>query len=178
MKYSLLFASLAPLLLLLGCTGPRTNSPEETVGYGWAKNAVNAVIFRKNSVVSHQGVQYTAYYDSTAHVVLAKRTLPSGAWETWQTQYRGNVKDAHNSISLMVDGDGFLHLAWDHHNQPLRYCRSTHPGSLELTEKMPMVGKDEERVSYPEFYRFPDGDLSFPVPGRRLRAGQPGDQPL
>ena len=61
----------------------------------------------------------------------------------------------------MVDGDGYLHMSWDHHGHPLRYCRSKEPGSLELTEKMPMTGKKEGRVTYPEFYRLPDGNLLF-----------------
>jgi len=61
----------------------------------------------------------------------------------------------------MVDGSGFLHLAWDHHNNPLRYCRSISPGSLELSPKLPMTGKFEEQVTYPEFYKMPDGNLLF-----------------
>jgi hypothetical protein len=60
-----------------------------------------------------------------------------------------------------VDGAGFLHLAWDLHNQPLRYARGTSPGALTLTDTMPMTGKDEASVSYPEFYRQPDGKLLF-----------------
>lgn len=131
------------------------------VGDGWAKNSVNANILRHNSVVSHDGDQYVAFYDADGCVVLAKRTIGSDDWVARKTQYSGNVKDAHNSISIMVDGDGYLHMSWDHHGHPLRYCRSTSPGSLELTEKLPMTGKQEGRVTYPEFYRLPDGDLLF-----------------
>ena len=35
------------------------------------------------------------------------------------------------------------------------------PGSLTLTEKLPMTGDDEELVTYPEFYKLADGDLLF-----------------
>jgi hypothetical protein len=134
---------------------------QNPIGYGWAKNAVNAVVFRKNSVVSHQNDQYTAYYDSTGNVMLAKRKLNTDKWQVIKTKYKGNVKDAHNDISIMVDGQGYLHLAWDHHNNPLRYSRSVKPGSLDLTEQLPMTGKQENKVSYPEFYRLPTGDLLF-----------------
>ncbi|GEO05160.1 hypothetical protein AAE02nite_28240 [Adhaeribacter aerolatus] len=134
---------------------------ETPVGLGWSKNAVNAVIFRKNAVVSHAGMQYTAYYDTAGYMVLARRALKSKRWEVKRTSYQGNVKDAHNAISIMVDGDGFLHVSWDHHNNPLRYSRSVSPGSLELSPKMAMVGQDEARVTYPEFYRLPTGDLLF-----------------
>lgn len=128
---------------------------------GWARNSVNAVIFRRNSVVTHGDSQYVAFYNADANVVLARRRLGTETWDVCKTRYKGNVLDAHNSISIMVDGDGFLHMSWDHHGHPLRYCRSKTPGSLELTEKMPMTDKNEGKVSYPEFYRLPNGNLLF-----------------
>lgn len=131
------------------------------VGVGWAKNSVNTVVFRKNSLVSYKDTQYIAFYDEEQYVVLGKRKVGATQWQLKQTPYKGNTADAHNTISIMVDGDGYLHLAWDHHNNPLRYCRSLLPGSLEMTPKMAMTGKVENRVSYPEFYRLPDGNLLF-----------------
>lgn len=139
------------------------NIPKQLVpvGLGWAKNTVNANILRHNAVVSHGRTQYAAYYDAEANVILAKRTLGSSDWETHKTQYQGKVRDAHNVISIMIDGAGYLHVSWDHHGHPLRYARSVAPGSLELSDKLPMLGEKEARVTYPEFYRLPDGDLIF-----------------
>jgi hypothetical protein len=131
------------------------------VGDGWARTSVNAVVFRKNSLVTHGDVQYIAFYDPQARVVLGKRKLGSDAWELKVTRYQGNALDAHNSISIMVDGAGYLHLAWDHHNSTLRYARSQRPGGLEMSGEMPMTGQDETSVSYPEFHRQPDGNLLF-----------------
>ena len=123
------------------------------VGEGWARNSVNAVVFRKNALVSQGDVQYIAFYDPQARVVLGKRKLGSDTWELRTTPYKGNALDAHNSISIMVDGAGYLHLAWDHHNSALRYARSLRPGGLEMGSEMPMTGQDEASVSYPEFHR-------------------------
>ena len=67
-------------------------------------------------------------------------------WRMWRTQYTGNIKDAHNVISLGLDGDGYLHMSWDHHNHPLRYVRSTAARSLDLGEKMTMTGKFEKKA--------------------------------
>jgi len=131
------------------------------VAKGWAKNCVNAVIFRRNSVTTHEGFQYVAYYGEDKNVMLAKRSLAGDTWDIKKTPYQGNAQDAHNAISIMVDGDGYLHMSWDHHNHALRYCRSVTPGSLELTEKLPMTGKHEGRVTYPEFYRLANGNLLF-----------------
>lgn len=131
------------------------------VDSGWANNSVNAVVFRKNSLVSYRDTQYISFYDSERYVVLGKRKLGTTQWQIKRTPYRGNAADAHNTISIMIDGDGYLHLSWDHHNNILHYCRSVQPGSLELTDQMPMTGKFEKKVSYPEFYKMPDGNLLF-----------------
>lgn len=149
------------LLLIALLSGAWANPKIIPVAEGWAKNTVNANILRHNSVVTHEDSQYVAYYAEDASVILAKRKLGSQKWVIQRTQYKGNVKDAHNTISIMVDGAGYLHMSWDHHGHQLRYCRSKAPGSLELTDKMPMAGKNENRVTYPEFYRLPEGDLLF-----------------
>jgi hypothetical protein len=134
---------------------------EDLLKDGWAKNIVNAVIFRKNSLVSNKDTQYISFYNSEGYVVLGKRQLGSFEWILQKTQYQGNTSDAHNAISIMTDGEGYLHIAWDHHGSPLRYARSKAPGSLNLSEKMPMTGSNEGNVSYPEFYKLPDGNLIF-----------------
>ncbi len=128
---------------------------------GWSSNSVNAVIFRKNSLATHKNTQYVAFYDPEERVILAKRKVGKSEWEIHTTQYKGHAADAHNSISIMVDGEGYLHMAWDHHNDTLRYAKSIKPGSLELTEKMSMTGENENSITYPEFHRLPDGDLLF-----------------
>ena len=106
---------------------------------GWAGNSINMVIFRRNSIISHNNHQYVAFYDDSATVILAKRHIDSAKWEIHKTQYKGNIKDAHNSISIMIDGDGYLHMAWDHHGNPLNYCKSTIPEGLELANKISMT---------------------------------------
>lgn len=155
---------LASLLALLLPVSPATATSDvrlTPIGKGWARNQVNAVIFRKNSVTTHGNTQYVAFYDGESRLVLAKREVNSTRWQVQQTPYRGKTTDAHNAISLAVDGDGFLHLAWNHHVSRLQYCRSRAPGVLELTEPLPMLGDKEERLTYPEFYNLADGNLLF-----------------
>ena len=128
---------------------------------GWAKNSVNTVSFRKNSLVTFRDTQFIAFYDAESYVVLGKRKVGTASWVIARTQYLGNTADAHNSISIAVDGEGFLHLSWDHHNNSLRYAKGVVPLSLEIGSKTTMTGKVENKVSYPEFYSLPDGDLLF-----------------
>ncbi len=131
------------------------------VGEAYSSTSVNTAVFRNNSLVTNGNVQYISYYDAEGYLTLGKRILGTKDWTLNRTQYKGNVADAHNVISMMVDGDGYLHLSFDHHGDKLNYCKSTAPGSLILGEKEPMTGDDEIDVTYPEFYRMPDGDLLF-----------------
>ncbi len=131
------------------------------IGLGWAKNSINVTVFRKNSVVTFNGTQFASFYDSTGYVVLAKRQIGTDTWETNKTQYTGNIDDAHCSISIGVDGDGYLHMAWNHHNNSMNYCISNDPGSIVMGEKITMLGTLEDDVTYPEFFKMPNGDLLF-----------------
>ena len=148
------------LSLLIGCL-PASAQRLIEIGKGYSSTSINTTVFRNSSLVTFKRHQYTAYYDAEGYMVLGKRELGSAQWELQRSPYKGNVADAHNVISLMVDGDGYLHVAFDHHAQPLNYCRSTAPESLILGEKEPMTSKDETDVTYPEFYRLSNGDLLF-----------------
>jgi hypothetical protein len=131
------------------------------VGDGWAQNSVNTVVFRKNSLVTHGDTQYVSYYDGNGNVIIGKRKYNEDKWELKNTGFTGDAKDAHCSISIMVDGDGFVHLSWGHHGHPLRYAKSTAPHSLEFTSEIPMTGVNERNVTYPEFFRMASGNLLF-----------------
>jgi len=131
------------------------------VGEGYCKTSVNTAVFRGSSVATHGDCQYIAYYDPEGYVTLGKRMHGSDDWTIRRTQYKGNVKDAHNVISIGVDGGGTVHVSFDHHGNALRYCRGVAPGSLRLGGLEPMTGVDESDVTYPEFYSLPDGDLLF-----------------
>ncbi|MEO5910988.1 MAG: BNR repeat-containing protein, partial [Pelobium sp.] len=104
---------------------------------------------------------FIAFYNADGFVVLGKRKVNSSEWTIKQTSYKGNIKDAHNIISIMVDGDGFLHIAWDHHNNKLNYAKSVSPCSLELSSPIQMTGFNEDKVSYPEFYKLNEDKLLF-----------------
>ena len=158
---------LLPLLALVSIhVNPQPGDGEKKVTIikvdkGWAGNSINTVVFRKNSLTTYQGTQYIAFYNQQQFVVIGKRKPGDKKWQLKQTIYKGNAKDAHNCISIAVDGMGYLHMSWDHHNNQLNYCKSKSPGSLELTNKLSMTGSNEQKVSYPEFQKLPGGDLIF-----------------
>jgi len=134
---------------------------ESKVAVGYSASSVNAVVFRRNSLVTFDDSQYIAFYNGSKNVIIGKRKLDSDEWLVNHSQFSGNAVDAHNVISIIVDGDGYLHMSWDHHGHPLRYAKGLAPGSIELGEKESMTGSLENRVTYPEFYKLSNGDLLF-----------------
>ena len=154
------------VFLFLLCVSLNVKSQKNTISStiatnGWANNSVNVVVFRKNALTTFKNNQYAAYYDADQFVVLAKRKLNSQNWEILKTQYTGDATDAHKSISIMVDGSGYLHIVWGQHNNNLNYARSVHPENLALGNKESMLGSKENKVSYPEFYKLANGNLLF-----------------
>jgi hypothetical protein len=95
-------------------------------------------------------------------MVLGKRKHNTTKWELEVTKYKGRVTDAHNYIALALDGEDYLHVAFNHHVDPLHYVKGDAPGSIKVGELLPMTGKNEDRVTYPQFYFLPkEGDLLF-----------------
>ncbi|TRW22956.1 neuraminidase [Flavobacterium zepuense] len=151
--------SLCLCIVLTGCASLKVK--ETTVGEGWSNNSVNTVVFRNSALTTHKDYQYTAYYDNDSTMVLGKRKLGGSKWQVLKTAYKGNVKDAHNSISIAVDAKGYLHVSWDHHDTRLRYVKGKEPLSLELGAEELMTGDQELKVTYPEFHNLPDGKMLF-----------------
>jgi hypothetical protein len=151
-----------PVIVLFICLNSCCkNISQSIIGDGWSNNSVNTVKFRKNALTTYKEFQFAAYYNETGFLILAKRKLNSKKWTVLQTNFNGNVNDAHNSISIAIDGLGYLHVSWDHHNTKLRYARSLEPLSLQLGEELVMTGLQEDNVTYPEFYNLPNGNLLF-----------------
>ena len=159
----IVFCCVVGLLTLTATATAQQVAKVETipVGAGWAGNSINTVVFRKNSLCTYQNTQYISYYNKEGYVVLGKRKLSSTKWELKTTDLKANVNDAHNSISIMVDEEGYLHMAYNHHNNVLHYRKSISPGSLAMTNELPMTGKLETKVTYPEFYSMPNGNVLF-----------------
>jgi hypothetical protein len=162
MRYHAHFFAFA-MIFSFAAPPTRAQAPVELmpIGKAWAANSINAIAFRQDPIATHGERQYAAYYDADARVVIASRTLGQKTWEQTVTLLTGNIKDAHNNISIAVDGQGFLHIAWDHHGHPLRYAQGTAAGSTQFGEKTPMTGQNEANVTYPQFFRLSDGNLLF-----------------
>jgi len=101
-----------------------TKSGLTIVSYG---GYLNGESFQQDGILTHKSYQYSAFWNTQRRVVLARRALPAGSWESIEfTDYTNTADDAHNTISLGIcPGDGTLHLSFDHHDSDLHYRRST-----------------------------------------------------
>ena len=159
--------------------------------------AINGEAFQGQALTSFGGFQYAIYWATdaatapAAHVAVARRTLPDGPWraiDLVDSPFKNGVAkgkagepfDAHNTCSIGIcPNDGTIHIAYDHHNHPLRY-RVTAPGaataarwdaSVFETERTTLVpGVPVKQVCYPYFERTPSGDMQMFV-----RRGGSGD---
>lgn len=128
----------------------------------FAKTSINAPIFRCNPIVSDGIIQIASYYDGDGFITFAHRSLNSDKWEIVKTDIQQDCSDAHKSISIALDGDGNIHLAYGMHDSRMTYRRSTSPYSFNFGPLEYMVDSiQEQKVTYPEFYSKNDGNLVF-----------------
>lgn len=147
----------------------------QTDDLGRAKAHINAASYKTQSLTTVGDYQFTSYYHSDGKLLVGRRNVVKNpkVWTLLRTQFTSiNINDAHNVSSLAIDGDGFLHIAWGVHANPLLYTRST--ASLLNDDPMRLIGANEGNagcladaiplqnapVTYPEFYNIPNsGDL-------------------
>lgn len=160
--------------------------------------AINGTSFQKDSILlTFGGYQYTAWYDTsntTQLIWLARRAVTNtsaGTWEKFQTDSQflngdETAWDAHDVVSIGIcPADGTLHMAWDHHNNTLRYRRSVvglcttnkaawGAGMLNAEQNWLVAsGQTELDVTYPQFTITTGGGLIF---NRRMGVSGNGDQ--
>ena len=126
--------------------------------------------------------QYVAFYAADRHLTVAARSLGETTWEMvrlpsersepprfgWNQTSAVLGWDSHNGIALAADSAGHLHLAGNMHCTGLAYWRTREPDEIDSFEQVkPMVGRDEERCTYPVFLERGDGRLVF-----QYRSGQ------
>lgn len=121
-------------------------------------------------LLTTNGHQYVAYYDTGHRMTVACRGIDSNAWQC-QVLPSNVGWDSHNGITMTADEDGVLHLAGNMHASPLVYFRTTRPWDITAFERVPaMTGTNETRCTYPRFMRAPDGRLLF-----HYRSGHSGN---
>jgi len=103
------------------------------------------------SLLTHQNLQFVAYYNEDRQMTIASRKINDNKW-TFQRLDSKLRWDSHNSVILGIDSKNCLHISGNMHNQPLVYFRSDN--TLDVTSIKPihqMTGELENKVTYPRF---------------------------
>jgi hypothetical protein len=133
------------------------------VGYVSASFPVNFSLF------SSEKKQYIAFYDTIHELTLACRELHTLTWDTSKLDSKVGW-DGHNYLSMIVDNDGYIHLAGNMHSSHLKYFRSSIPFDIHSMQVIDtMTGKDEDITTYPEFMNGPNKEIIF-----HYRSGRSG----
>jgi hypothetical protein len=171
---------------------PNITKLGETTLATTANTLLNGLSFQQIAIETYNGWQYVVWYNnvnsSTRQVNIKRRQLPNGAWSNIEfTDYNQTTNHDHNTISMGISTlDGTIHLAFDHHNNPIRYRRSvaglaTNPGSFSWTASQfgavssTLGGITVNPMTYPRFVRVPNGRLLLSV---RIGASGDGDEHL
>ncbi|MFM7245522.1 MAG: BNR-4 repeat-containing protein [Planctomycetaceae bacterium] len=145
--------------------------------------AINGASFQVSAVQTFGGYQYTAWYtnDANASVMFARRTVSGTTVGPWDAVNTGSKftngkgsSNAHNVISFGIAGDGSIHMAWDMHNNNLRYRRTAAglatTGSgwgasmFQAEQAFLMPGESTvTSVTYPNFVSKPNGGLLLAI---------------
>ena len=113
------------------------------------------------ALLTHAPYQYAAYYDANRHMVVASRKLDEETWE-YKTLPESVVWDSHNYITMAMDDTNRLHLSGNMHGVPLVYFRTANPFDIQSFERIEsLVGTEEDRMTYPRFFRGPQQEFIF-----------------
>ena len=121
----------------------------------WAGHPVGFSLF------TQPPLQFIAYYDAERQLTVAQRNLNERSWTTTKLPITTDW-DSHKYIEMVIDDDGYFHLCANLHVTPLIYFRTSQPRNLStFTRQSKMVGPDEDRTTYPIFFRGPENEFIF-----------------
>lgn len=105
--------------------------------------------------------QFVAYYDSARSMIIAQRKLGENTWKK-KILPETIGWDSHNYIAMALDNKGYLHVSGNMHVDDLVYFQASVPYDVaSLERKENLIGDLENRVTYPDFFSSPEGDLVF-----------------
>lgn len=178
-KYLLKLNLVLCAIILSALRAAQAESPQcvagKTVSIGGGKSGIEiddawsgtTVIF---DAISRNGKTYIGYYNAERWLTVAQLDNASGIVCRSRLDSRYAGWDSHNSIVLAFDKIGHLQIAGNMHATPLVYGEANTPDSISHIVLSPMIGKNEENVTYPNFITSQDGNLYF-----AYRSGVSGD---
>ena len=130
-----------------------------SLGPAWAGNSVNCVPFRISGLITRRGVRYCSHYDPEGNVVVTRSASGNDILSRHVIAKSELPFDAHRAISIGLDSQNHLHVAFGAHDSQLLITRSTgsEPDS-DFPPAAPIENELGHHISYPMFVSRFDGD--------------------
>ena len=144
------------------------------IGDMFGGSYINVNVARDMAMFSRNNQQYISYYNSNGYLVVGKRNLNSTYFEKYwlpttpvkipfikhpDTEYY--LSDPHYFISMQMDGAGYIHLAYGHHKDKLRYFKTVEPYDISAWVKDDKLENIvlKDKITYVRFLKLKNGDL-------------------
>ena len=128
----------------------------------------NSSSFVQDNTVVYNGNQYVIVVNEEKNPIILKRKYPNGEWDSFDlSTISGNPlnspteNDQHNTYSLGIDRNGYIHIAGNMHANKLKYVISTKPENISEWKIGTMIGAQEDAATYPVFILMPSKNLLF-----------------
>jgi hypothetical protein len=124
-------------------------------------------------IVNRNGSDYVSYLSSKSPQddVFVARRAPDGNWETRDTGVNATYDVGHTQTSLAIDGQGYLHVAYGMHNNPMRLVTSNDAESVSGGFSVPapaaIAAFAGGAYTYPNMTTAPNGDVYMIVRDQR-----------
>ncbi len=130
----------------------------------------------QTSVVSHKGNIYFGFVDAALNGCISKKD--KNGTVTTTVVVRSVLEDPHNSVSIGIDAEGYIHWTGDMHQDAMKYFRSDKPEDISTFSQLDgnianggMWGP--HGVSYGRFIQSRKGTLFF-ISRQRLGTNSDG----
>jgi hypothetical protein len=120
------------------------------------------------SFLTLKDLQIIAYYNQSRQVTLAARNINSLSWT--RVSLNSTVGwDSHNSLTMTVDSQGYLHVSGNMHKVSMNYWRSAQPVTTAsqfvtgFMQKLSVLvnSANESQATYPSFIVGPKEEFIF-----------------
>ena len=151
-------------------------TPGNAAGGGLFGRSLNVVAHQTSPLLTAGDFQYVTWYQlsrNQEHVMLGRRDLatPGSDWEIFDTGlnlFNGDANDddkdagfatqtqpwdSHCAINLGISGDGVIHIAYDHHSNPLNYLRSVAGAATGAWTRTDVFGVTETMDALEDSFR-------------------------
>jgi hypothetical protein len=124
-------------------------------------------------IVSRSEAEYVSYLsaNSPQDDIFVARRAADGPWEIRDTGVNATYDVGHTQTSMAIDGQGYIHVAYGMHNNPMRLVTSNAPESISAGFSTPassaIAAFASGSYTYPNMTTVPSGDVYMIVRDQR-----------